>query len=33
MEAGGFSFLSKPIQIELMKRSVEQLVDRYFFKK
>jgi len=33
MEAGGFSFLSKPIQIQLMKRSVEQLVDRYFFKK
>lgn len=33
LEVGGFAFLSKPIQIELMKRSVDQLVQRFFFKK
>ena len=30
LEAGGFSFLSKPIHIDLMRRSVEQLIKKYF---
>lgn len=30
-EAGGFSFLAKPIRIDLMKRSVDRLVLEYFF--
>jgi len=29
-EAGGFSFLAKPIKIELMKSSVDRLVRQYF---
>jgi len=33
LEAGGFSFLSKPIQIDLMKRSVDQLLSKYFYRK
>ena len=30
LEAGGFSFLSKPIHIDLMRRSVDQLIRRFF---
>jgi len=30
LEVGGFSFLAKPIHIDLMRRSVEQLINRYF---
>mgnify|MGYP003572196389 CR=1 FL=1 len=30
LSAGGFTFLSKPIQIELMRRSVERLITKYF---
>lgn len=30
LSAGGFSFLSKPIQIELMRQSVERLIRKYF---
>ena len=30
LAAGGVSFLSKPIHIELMRESVDRLIDRYF---
>ena len=30
MEAGGFSFLRKPIRIDHMRRSVDQLIDKFF---
>jgi len=31
LEAGGFSFLAKPIQIGLMRSSVDKLIETFFF--
>ncbi len=30
LNAGGFTFLSKPIQIELMRYTLDRLIDKYF---